>query len=213
MAYDQAGRKSYFDAAGSFLGSENVMPSVETEFPMDPWLYRKNWVEGLLSGEMRRRVARALDRIPPPMGASSYRFVRVDREGNIWVGEDIEPGGERSHWTVHDTTGAPIARVSLPPRFEMFEVTGQDILGRWRDSADVEFIRVYALEKVDRPAARRSATPSAALAEGVTSTGIFCRARNVRIQPPRLGVGPSGWRAVRPDLGRRYRVAWGGGSS
>jgi hypothetical protein len=170
MAYDQTGRKSYFDAAGNFVGSENVMPSGETEFPMDPWLYRRNWVEGLLPGEMRRRVARALDRMPPPVGASGYRFVRVDREGNIWVGDDIEPEGERSHWTVHDSTGTPIARVSLPPRFEIFEVTGHDILG-WRDSADVEFIRVYALEKVDRPAARRSATPSAALAEGVTSTG------------------------------------------
>jgi hypothetical protein len=147
LAYDLALRISYFHRSGSFLGSVNIPPPGETEFPLDVWLYRRNWVDGVPDDGRRVTVARALDRLPAPVEELGYSYVKVDQEGNLWVSDGATASGERAHWTIHDTTGTPIARASLPPRFEMFEITREDVLGRWRDELEVEHIRIYSLQQ------------------------------------------------------------------
>ena len=115
MAFDRAGRKSYYDRKGDFLGSENVfLPGLWDTFPMDIWLYRLSWVDGVPHGPGRVDVARALDRLPPPPVVPGYHYVRVDQPGNIWVADDIQPGGKRRHWTVFV--------IDLPPAVSDFDL-------------------------------------------------------------------------------------------
>jgi hypothetical protein len=147
MAYDHALRESYFDGAGNFLGSVNLPRPAADEFPFDNWLYRRNWVEGVPDDERRVALAATLDRLPFPSEDPGYWYIRVDQAGNLWISDGVAATGERTNWTIRDPQGREIARASVPPRFEMLEITARDVLGRWWDEWDVEHIRIYELEK------------------------------------------------------------------
>lgn len=145
MAYDGFLRKSYFDASVEFVGSEEMRVEGARTFPFGTWMYRRNLVEGIAPSD-RERMAQLLDRLPAPSPDPGYWLVRMFADGQIWVSDDLGPTGERNVWTVVDSTG-PVARLTLPSRFEAFEATEHDVLGRWRDENDVEYIRIYAVHK------------------------------------------------------------------
>lgn len=147
IAFEGMWRAQYFDASGNYLHSvllEDIRADVA---PRDLWLYRRNLVDGLPPGGDVAMTKRFLARLPPPVEEPWYWYVRFDSAGYIWVSDDLMPGRERSDWTIVDSTGMAVARVTLPPRFEMFEATDDDVLGRWRDENDVEYVRIYALRK------------------------------------------------------------------
>lgn len=152
-AYDDVGRLSYFDGAGAFLGSQNVSAEGGV-LPSEVLLYRRALVLDVPQGMDEASVRRALDRLPPPPAVPGYWYVRVDRAGRFWASASAAEGGDRSEWIVLSGEGVPLARVTTPARFEMLEITDRDVLGRWRDTLDVEFVRVYALEKPDGSASR-----------------------------------------------------------
>ena len=163
VAFDGRLRRSRFTPDGVFVRSDNLPYQRETDFPGSVWLYRDAWVAGVHPGEDRIVFARYIDRLPPPPVEAPFWYVRVDRERSLWVSDGIEPNGLRRHWTIYDTAGVAVARASLPENFEMLEVTRTDALGRWRDGFDIEFIRIYELDRSEtasgtpRPVARTPA--------------------------------------------------------
>ena len=171
VAFDGRLRRSFFAPDGEFVRSDNIPYQRETDFPSSVWLYQNAWVDGVNPGDERIAVARAIDRLPPPGGAAPFWYVRVDREGSLWVSDGIETNGLRRHWTIHDTNGVAVARASLPESFEMLEMARTDVLGRWRDGFDVEFIRIYELDRsatrADGEPPPRSAPADASLELGV----------------------------------------------
>lgn len=151
MAYDMAGRKSFFNTSGQFLTSENVVMSAD-RFPMDVWMYRHNWVEGVPATlNARRTAAAALDRLPRPSVSPRYRFARIDEGGNLWVGSERARDGSWQTWSVYTPDGVPLTRVRVPDRFRILGIESDAVLGVWRDGNDVEFVRVYALSLPDAP--------------------------------------------------------------
>ncbi len=88
-----------------------------------------------------------MDRLPSLPVDRTFRFVRVDDEGLLWSREPLVPNPSVQRWTVFDSTGAAVARVQTPLRFDVFQIGRDYILGRWLNEDDVEFVHVYALTR------------------------------------------------------------------
>lgn len=100
--------------------------------------------------ERLRRVRRTpgLDFVP------DFSDMLIDRENRIWL-KIYDPatdshwrsrrrtGGE---WMIVDIHGQDIARVRMPSNFRLMDVRGDRIAGIVRDEAEVERVRVYALD-------------------------------------------------------------------
>jgi hypothetical protein len=144
------GRLSQVDLRGHFGGlvpAESL--SQDPAFAMDVWLFRGFWVEGALTDDQRAAVKRLLVRLPLP-SSPAWRLVRIDDAGRSWLREP--PGLEGTHWTVFDPLGTPVATAVTPPRFELMDVGDGWVLGRWRDEAEVEHVRLHALTPLEERA-------------------------------------------------------------
>lgn len=101
----------------------------------------------------RSLVRRALSNMPtstfPMFGAAPDNgpAILVDDEGNIWVAEYTVPGDDRNTRMVFDSTGVWLGSVQFPPRFGPRHIGTDFVLGKARDSLDVEHIQLYALRK------------------------------------------------------------------
>lgn len=92
--------------------------------------------------------------------------VRVSPEGWIWVRRlDVEPDPANlewsndsvprpTYWDVFDPDGAFRMIVRLPPRFSLYRVLSDAVVGVERDELDVQYIVRYALERTERTANR-----------------------------------------------------------
>jgi hypothetical protein len=140
-------RISFFDPSGVFLGSERVAPSAEVMFPGDEWLLGRLWVDSPLRPSAREPVRTAAERIPVPDSLSTVLYLRVTRQGRIWTSSVRPPTDSPVDWTIYDLEGQLLARVTTPPRFGVHDIGPDYVLGRFLDEVDVNFIRLYALEK------------------------------------------------------------------
>jgi len=77
----------------------------------------------------------------------AFNRLLVDAEGHLWVRAYPAPGAEARTWSVFDPAGRWLGDVEMPERFEVFEIGGDYVLGRWQDEDDVHYIRVYPLVK------------------------------------------------------------------
>ena len=84
---------------------------------------------------------------PFPETMPAYEGVIVDEEGNLWVEEYRAPGDEQPRWTVFDSTGVMLGLIETPPRFRIFQIGSDFVLGRQTDSLDVERVQLYRLRK------------------------------------------------------------------
>jgi len=101
---------------------------------------------------MERRLAdmRFPERIPDH-GNRMY----VDALGNLWLQDYRLLDDEPFRWSVFDSAGRWLGVVETPPRFTVNEIGSDHVLGIWRDELDVDYVRMYALEKEGIGAARR----------------------------------------------------------
>ena len=96
----------------------------------------------------RRQVEETMfENMPFPEIMPAYADFHVDEDGNLWVGEYRRPGDDQPRWFVFDPEGALLGTVQTPPRFRIFEIGSDYVLGRWADDMDVEHVRLYELIK------------------------------------------------------------------
>jgi hypothetical protein len=91
--------------------------------------------------------------LPVPETRAAYRDLKVDPTGAVWLEEQrgncvymTTPSAQR--WEVFGSDGVWLGQVSLPARFEVFEIGRSYILGVFRDQLDVERVQVLALRRV-----------------------------------------------------------------
>lgn len=97
----------------------------------------------------REERARMLANARFPGALPPYTSALVDPAGNLWVREPQRPSvrPERSQWSVFDPAGRWVATIRGPGRFKAFQVGTDWILGTRTDSADVERVLIYHVQK------------------------------------------------------------------
>jgi hypothetical protein len=72
----------------------------------------------------------------------------ADALGNLWLQAYQLPGHDGpSTWLVFDTDGQWLGTVDMPAAFTVNEIGPDYVLGVARDSLDVQYVRMYRLEK------------------------------------------------------------------
>jgi hypothetical protein len=68
--------------------------------------------------------------------------------GRIWVRDYVFEwnAGGNQHWTVHDTLGRAMGRVTTPPGLEVMQVGPDLVVGVERDELGVEYVVAHSLE-------------------------------------------------------------------
>lgn len=102
--------------------------------------------QGVMSNvRAEREVAqRRVDEMPYPSHLPAYRRFVIDARGRIWLHEYLHPAVD-NQWIVMDPSTRIAKTVRLPDRFVPYHIGATDIAGVWRDTDDVEHVRVYRL--------------------------------------------------------------------
>jgi hypothetical protein len=69
----------------------------------------------------------------------------VTAAGSVWLQPFTIGDSTASAWPVYDSEGYYAGRIELPARFRPTAVRGELMVGVYRDSMDVEFVRAYRL--------------------------------------------------------------------
>ncbi len=78
----------------------------------------------------------------------AFGSVRIDDADRIWVQEFVPMFEERAaHWYVIDSTGAFIARVTVPRRFDPRAFAGDQVWGVRLDELDVPYVERYRIRQ------------------------------------------------------------------
>jgi len=97
--------------------------------------------------QWRPRLERLYQDIPFPSTMPAFSDLQVDANGNLWVLEVRPPGDERRIWTVFDTTARMLGAIETPPAVSIRDIGRDYLLGTWSDELDVQYVRLYALER------------------------------------------------------------------
>ena len=113
------------------------------------WMVWRNQVWGGMSeaqAEARRPAWRDLPMAPtlPILSA-----IHLDKAGNLWVRPYSLPRAEALPYEVYAPDGTWLGNLATPPGLQVGdgEIGDDYILGVWRDEQDVEYVRLYRLEK------------------------------------------------------------------
>jgi hypothetical protein len=137
----------YHDATGSLT---RLVRKAHTNLPVtaeDTELWIQERSEDADDENERIFFERMYAEMPFPETMPAYESIFVDAEGNLWVEAYRRPGDEQPRWTVFDRDGALLGVVETPPRFRIFQVGSDFVLGRWLDDLDVQHVRIYELLK------------------------------------------------------------------
>jgi hypothetical protein len=115
--------------------------------PQDIETLRRERLEQTKDEEWRRRLETMLREMPFPATMPAYSGFAIDAEGNLWVNEYRRPGDDQPRWSVFDAEGRWLGQLALPPRFTVYEIGSDYVLGRRTDDLDVERVELYELTK------------------------------------------------------------------
>lgn len=96
----------------------------------------------------RKRIERTFQEARTNVGSMPfYADARFDIDHNLWVQDFRGPDDPQPAWTVFDATGRMLGGMALPDRFRPMHIGRDFIVGIWKDEMDVEYVRMYNLEK------------------------------------------------------------------
>lgn len=105
-------------------------------------------VQAQVSGAAARRtVAMRVRKFAHASTMPAYSGFRVDALGDLWVGHYRWLRQPPAAWTVFDPTGRMLGDVAVPPRFTIYEIGRDYVLGMRPDSLGVQRVELYALKK------------------------------------------------------------------
>lgn len=90
---------------------------------------------------------RWLAEVEYPATKAAFDGLVAEAGGRLWVKGAPVAGAALDRWFIFDPDGAVIAQVAIPSDVELLHVDGTDVLVKWTDELDVEFVRSFALER------------------------------------------------------------------
>jgi hypothetical protein len=114
--------------------------------------YVRNTVERAVARGSREGLAKAgaeglLEVMPEGRGLSAFDRMLTDAvAGRIWVRDYVPEWseGEGQRWTVHDSIGQVLARVTTPAGLTVMQAGPSHVVGVERDEVGVEYVAVYS---------------------------------------------------------------------
>jgi len=91
------------------------------------------------------------DGLPLPKNVSVAEAMHVDPAGRLWIVRTRLPWDVSRRCDVLEASGRYLKNVTLPPRFTLLQVGADFILGRARDTDDVEQVQLYRLSRLGTP--------------------------------------------------------------
>lgn len=85
--------------------------------------------------------------LPLPEFTPAARSLLIDSEGNLWFDRYRLPWDVYPTWDVLTPDGTWLGAVELPIGLRPFEIGPDYVLGRWRDSLGVEYLRMHRLRR------------------------------------------------------------------
>ncbi len=98
-------------------------------------------------GDARRGAAARIAQMSVPTRRPAYSDVFADPDGFLWLPGYRFPGYSDDRLFVFGPDGKFLGRMTIPPSFRLLDVGSGSVLGVWRDSLDVPYIRVYEIVK------------------------------------------------------------------
>ena len=99
-------------------------------------------------------VRRWLDVITYPEVKPAFKELTTDLMGRLYIRNWEAAGSATVDWRVFGTDGRLLARLTVPTDIEILEIGDDYVIALWKDDLDVEFVRVYGVDKDGRDAAR-----------------------------------------------------------
>lgn len=100
-----------------------------------------------MSEGARAMLLPVFEEMPRPETLPHYSAIETDPGGNIWVRHYASVSMPTFEWTVFDSAGRMLGDVLLPDKLVVYEIGRDYVLGRWRDDADVEYVRLHRLTR------------------------------------------------------------------
>lgn len=97
--------------------------------------------------------------LPRPSTRPAYAALVVDSEGFVWVAayHGSTEADQPTDWEVFVEQGEWLGSVRMPPRFTVYEIGRDYVLGLWRSDLDVEHVQLYELVKPEQSPDSRGA--------------------------------------------------------
>ena len=92
-----------------------------------------------------RRLRHQSDAFPEFIPA--HGELRVGTSGELWVQDYLVDLDGPSSWRVFGSDGRLLAVIETPERYTVMSVGADWIAGVWQDDLDVEYVRVYRLDR------------------------------------------------------------------
>ena len=111
---------------------------------------REAFLSTARSPERRAELEKVYAMMTVPKAMPAYGELRVDRGGALWVEEYRATEDAPSRWTVFDSTGRVLGTVGTPRGLRIDDIGDDYLLGVYRDSLDVEHVRMHGIVKPRR---------------------------------------------------------------
>jgi hypothetical protein len=105
----------------------------------------ENVIAGVGDPEQETQIRQYLGSLPLPGHFPPFGNLMADVRDHLWVQDFQRPGAENRAWTIFDEAGGLAGRVTLPERFNPFEIGEDYLLGVGWDEMQVEYVRMYHL--------------------------------------------------------------------
>jgi hypothetical protein len=117
--------------------------------PIGPADLARYKTEELASADasFRQERARSLEEMPYPATFPAFADLIADAAGNLWVLDYPRPGNDERRWAVFAPDGPALGTVTTPPALRVLEIGEDYLLGVWQDELDVEYVRLYRLDR------------------------------------------------------------------
>jgi hypothetical protein len=108
---------------------------------------RKQQILAQQPAERRAEVRSRLDAMDVPASRPAHGRLLAGADGSLWAAEHTRYPTIARNWTVFGPDGRLFGAVVMPERFTLLQVGPDWVLGVGLDELDVEYVRLYRLEK------------------------------------------------------------------
>jgi hypothetical protein len=129
--------------------ADQVLRLVRPPAPVAPGdldRYKTEEMENVAAG-FRQERARMLEEMPYPATYPAFADLMVDAAGDLWVLDYPRPGSDERRWTVFSGEGVALGTVLTPPGLRVLDIGTDYVLGVWQDELDVEYVRLFRLDR------------------------------------------------------------------